>query len=328
MGKPTTLVSASANPISAANELGIQMQVAALQRVRTTQRAGRSQRVDVGRFPLQSALAKAVEQLSAALYPRRLGSFAGAACQENDFVAARIRSGLALLRHEIAAEFAYWEGEAAQPFDADQADDVVRFFATTLADLRCAIDLDVEAAFLGDPAARSVDEILICYPGAIAVRYHRIAHQLYALGAPIVARIISEIANAATGIDIHPGATIGPSFFIDHGTGVVIGETAIIGARVKLYQHVTLGARAPLGLMTTGPRDRYARHPIIEDDVVIYAGATILGRVTIGEGSTIGGNVWLLDDVPPNSMVVQPAARILSSEPETGFHAAPMGRGH
>ena len=129
--------------------------------------------------------------------------------------------------------------------------------------------------------------------------HHRMAHQLYLLGAPLLARIIAELAHSATGIDIHPGAEIGDSFFIDHGTGVVIGETAIIGQRVRLYQAVTLGAKSfPVG--ENGELVKgIARHPIVEDDVVIYAGATILGRITIGRGSTIGGNVWLTRSVPP-----------------------------
>lgn len=134
---------------------------------------------------------------------------------------------------------------------------------------------------------------------------HRLAHELYLLGLPLIARMISEIAHSETGIDIHPGAEIGPSFFIDHGTGVVIGETCIIGERVRLYQHVTLGAkRFPTdenGVLLKG----HARHPIVEDDVVVYAGATILGRITIGKGSTIGGNVWLTRSIAPNSNISQ-----------------------
>jgi serine O-acetyltransferase len=154
-----------------------------------------------------------------------------------------------------------------------------------------------------------VDEVLVCYPGAVASLHHRIAHELHALGAPIAARMVSELANERTGIDIHPGASIGPSFFIDHGTGVVIGETAVIGARVRLYQHVTLGAPATPADARRGGRRRFARHPVVEDDVVIYAGATVLGPVTLGARSVIGGNVWLLTDVPPDSVVVQPEAR-------------------
>ena len=268
--------------------------------------------VAVGRFPDRGAIERAVELLAAALYPQRIGGYRGRVEDEDRFVAAKLMAALDELEREIGHELAYWQDEAQARFDLDQASLIVRLFAATLGEVRRLIDSDVEAAFLGDPAARSVDEILICYPGAIASLHHRIAHPLYELGAPIVARIVSELAIGRTGIDIHPGATIGGHFFIDHGTGVVIGETAIIGERVRLYQHVTHGARTPPGATELGPRDRYARHPIVEDDVVIYAGATILGRVTIGRAATIGGNVWLLSDVPPDSLVTQPEAIRLS----------------
>jgi serine O-acetyltransferase len=151
--------------------------------------------------------------------------------------------------------------------------------------------------------------VLLCYPGVHAMIHHRLAHRLYGLGVPLLARVVAELAHAQTGIDIHPGARIGPSFFIDHGTGVVIGETAEIGSSVRLYQAVTLGAKRfevdADGHLAKGGR----RHPVVEDDVVIYAGATILGRVTIGRGSTIGGNVWLTRDVPPGSHVTQAQTR-------------------
>jgi serine O-acetyltransferase len=179
----------------------------------------------------------------------------------------------------------------------------------TLPTIREHLDSDLQAAFDGDPAAHSVDEVLVCYPGIAAMINHRLAHQFYRLELPLIARIIAEIAHSATGIDIHPGAKIGKSFFIDHGTGVVIGETTIIGERVRLYQAVTLGAkRFPTdenGVLIKGND----RHPILEDDVVVYAGATILGRITIGKGSTIGGNVWVTRSVPPNSNITQAAPR-------------------
>jgi len=299
--------------------------VSALNATRSAWRQRQSGRFGVARFPEPAALAEAVAHLAAALFPVRLGGFRGGEAREDDFVAERLGQGLAILREQIAREIDYWQAECAHAFDADQADTIVRHFAATLADARMLIDSDVEAAFVGDPAARSVDEILISYPGALAVLHHRLAHPLHRLGAAIVARVISELANARTGIDIHPAATIGPSFFIDHGTGVVIGETAIIGANVRLYQHVTLGARSPLGLERVGPRERFARHPIVEDDVVIYAGATILGRVTIGRGATIGGNVWLLEDVPPGSVVVQPEAIQLRDREADGLAARLAG---
>ncbi len=299
----------SAQPFAAE----ITQAVSGLNAARLEWRNRRSGRNDAASFPSPAALGRAVEYLAAALYPVRLGGFRGGALREDDFVAEQLALGLAILRDQIASELGYWQGWCEASFEEEQPDAIVRLFAAALPEIRSLIDSDIEAAFVGDPAARTADEILISYPGALAILHYRIAHQLFALGAAIVARVISELANARTGIDIHPGATIGPRFFIDHGTGVVIGETAIIGANVRLYQHVTLGARSPLGLASVGPRDRFARHPIVEDDVIVYAGATILGRVTIGCGSTIGGNVWLLSDVPPGSVVVQPEAVTLEA---------------
>ena len=175
--------------------------------------------------------------------------------------------------------------------------------------IRALLDTDIRAAYDGDPAAKSIDEIVFCYPGVAAVIRHRLAHQLYLSGVPMLARIVSEIAHSETAVDIHPGAEIGEGFFIDHGTGVVIGETAVIGRRVRLYQAVTLGAKRfetdESGALIKGQ----PRHPIVEDDVVIYAGATVLGRITIGQGSSIGGNVWLTHSVPPKSNVTQAGKR-------------------
>jgi serine O-acetyltransferase len=178
---------------------------------------------------------------------------------------------------------------------------VVAGFVGRLATVRSLLAEDVEAAFEGDPAAKSYAEIVAAYPALWAIATYRVAHELHGLGVPLVPRIMSEHAHARTGIDIHPGAKIGRRFFIDHGTGVVIGETAEIGDRVVLYQGVTLGALAPrAGQVLRGVK----RHPTIEDDVTIYAGATILGGETvIGRGSVIGGNVWLTHSVPPCSKV-------------------------
>jgi serine O-acetyltransferase len=168
---------------------------------------------------------------------------------------------------------------------------------------------DAMAAFEGDPAAATPDEAVFCYPGILAMTSHRIAHELLSLGVPLIPRLIAEEAHSLTGIDIHPGATIGERFFIDHGTGVVIGETSVIGDRVRIYQGVTLGAKS-FPLDDHGkPIKGVARHPIVEDDVVIYAGATILGRIRIGRGSVIGGNVWVTSDVGPGSRVTQAQTR-------------------
>src|SRR6185503_10549393 len=190
------------------------------------------------------------------------------------------------------------------------AEDHALLFLRKLVDLRCRLSDDVQAAFDGDPAAKSIDEVIFAYPAIFAITIFRIAHELNLQGIPLLPRIMTEHAHSVTGVDIHPGATIGSGFFIDHGTGVVIGETTIIGNRVKLYQGVTLGALSfamdEEGRMVRGKK----RHPTIEDDVVIYAGATILGGSTvIGRGSVIGGNVWLTRSVPPFT-------RVVISEPE------------
>jgi serine O-acetyltransferase len=186
-----------------------------------------------------------------------------------------------------------------------RAINIVRTFAETLPKVRRLLDTDMRAAYHGDPAAHSVDEILLCYPGAQAVIHYRLAHELHLLGVTMIARIVSEWAHSETGIDIHPGAQIGSGFFIDHGTGVVIGETAVIGERVRLYQAVTLGAKR-FSVAADGALEKgQPRHPILEDDVVVYAGATILGRITIGRGSSIGGNVWLTRSIPANSVITQ-----------------------
>jgi len=178
-------------------------------------------------------------------------------------------------------------------------------FLRRLPPVRRKLALDAVAAYEGDPAAPSPSEAIFCYPGVLAVTCHRIAHELYLADVPLIPRIISEHAHSLTGIDIHPGATIGERFFIDHGTGVVIGETARIGDRVRIYQGVTLGAKTfPLD-EEGNPIKGIDRHPTIEDDVTIYSGATILGTVTIGKGAVIGGNVWVTRNVAPGATISQ-----------------------
>jgi serine O-acetyltransferase len=192
-------------------------------------------------------------------------------------------------------------------------------FLAGLPEVQGKLALDVAAAYQGDPAALSPDETIFCYPGVLAITNHRIAHSMHRLGVPLIPRIINELAHSATGIDIHPGASIGESFFIDHGTGVVIGETAIIGNRVRLYQGVTLGAKSfPLDEHGR-PIKGIQRHPIVEDDCVLYSGATVLGRVVIGHGSTVGGNVWLTRSVAPGSRVTQGQSRIEVFEEGSGI---------
>jgi serine O-acetyltransferase len=178
-------------------------------------------------------------------------------------------------------------------------------FIAYLPQLRKSSSNDVEAAFIGDPAAHGRGEVVFCYPAIRAISSYRIAHKLVELGVPLIPRIIAEMAHSETGIDINPEAQIGEYFTIDHGTGTVIGATCIIGKNVKLYQGVTLGAKSFALDKNGNPIKGIPRHPIIEDDVIIYAQATILGRITIGRGSIVGGNVWVTNDVPPNSKIVQ-----------------------
>lgn len=185
-------------------------------------------------------------------------------------------------------------------------------FIEKLPELRNNLEDDIQATYNGDPAAESTEEIIFSYPGIHAITNYRIAHALLELEVPLLPRIITEMAHSQTGIDIHPHALIDRSFVIDHGTGVVIGATSQIGKNVKLYQGVTLGAKSfPLD-ENGNPIKGIARHPIVEDDVIIYAETTVLGRVTIGRGSIIGGNVWLTRSVPPRSRIMQQKAQTMN----------------
>jgi len=280
--------------------------VQALRDVRLTSLEHRHRKNKPPKLPSRKALQSVVDGLSAALFPNRLGA-PGLKDEGIDYyVGFTLDTALRELNSQIQLELRYSAdtGHDKTP-SVEAALNKARAFAKTLPKIRQLIDTDLNAAFEGDPAARSLDEVLVCYPGITAIIHYRLAHELHTLGLPLIARIISELAHSATGIDIHPGATIGEGFFIDHGTGVVIGETAVIGNHVRLYQAVTLGAkRFPTdehGHLIKGS----ARHPILEDDVVIYAGATVLGRITIGARSVIGGNVWLTRSVPSDSQITQ-----------------------
>ena len=262
----------------------------------------------VRELPSREALSQIVQGLSAALFPTHYGRPDLTDESIDYFVGYTLHDTLTVLAEQVRRGLLFvTEDELSEndPTLALKAGEITREFASQLPEIRALLVSDLQAAFQGDPAATSVSEILLSYPGMTAIISYRIAHALYKLGAPLLARLIADIAHGATGIDIHPGAQIGPAFFIDHGTGVVIGETTVIGQGVRLYQAVTLGAkRFPTdenGVLLKG----HARHPVLEDDVVIYAGATVLGRITIGKGSTIGGNVWLTHSVPPGSNVTQ-----------------------
>lgn len=289
---------------------GVDELVEQLKTLRLQSLESRQRRDHPPKLPSKKILAEIVDNLGAVLFPNRLG-FPDLNDEGIDyFVGHTLDSLLKQLNRQIALELKFVaEQNALFNNVREQSLQITRSFAEKLPAIRLLIDSDIQAAYEGDPAALSPDEVLICYPGITATIHHRFAHALYKLGVPLVARVISEIAHSATGIDIHPGAQISESFFIDHGTGVVIGETAIIGKRVRLYQAVTLGAKRfakdENGLLVKGN----IRHPIVEDDVVIYAGATILGRITIGRGSTIGGNVWLTHSVPPGSHISQAQVR-------------------
>ena len=189
----------------------------------------------------------------------------------------------------------------------DRASRIAIDFINKIPHIKYLLSTDVKAILDGDPAAKSLSEIIFCYPAVHAILHQRVAHELLKLGVPVLPRIITEMAHSETGIDIHPGAQIGEYFSIDHGTGIVVGQTAIIGNHVRLYQGVTLGAKN-FTLDEEGLPIDVPRHPIIEDYVTIYSNASILGRITIGKGSVIGGNIWLTHSVPPNSKVLQTRA--------------------
>jgi serine O-acetyltransferase len=256
-------------------------------------------------LPSPAAVESIVQRLHSALFPRHRGAHDEIESAVDYFVGYNLNEALIGLGEQIRRELRFTNGHSDQREIEAAAPRIVGSFAAELPRIYTLLSSDIGAAYDGDPSAKSPEEVLLSFPGIKAVIHYRIAHELYRLGTPILARIISELAHSATGIDIHPGAQIGGHFFIDHGTGVVVGETAVIGERVRLYQAVTLGAkRLPSdasGALIKGE----PRHPILEDDVVIYAGATVLGRITVGRGSTIGGNVWLTHSVPAGSRVTQ-----------------------
>jgi serine O-acetyltransferase len=262
-------------------------------------------------LPSRDAVIQIVEDLRSVLFPGYFGT-----SDLNDeslhyFVGATLARALRRLEEQLRRGHAFTERHDYETCDhcAELAQAATKAFLGRVPDIRRLVDSDVEAAYEGDPALRSRDEAIFAYPGVFAVTNQRIAHELHVLGVPLIPRIITEHAHTITGIDIHPGAAIGEKFFIDHGTGVVVGETAIIGKGVTLYQGVTLGAKSfPLDEQGN-PIKGIPRHPIVEDDVVVYAGATILGRITIGKGSSVGGNVWLTQSVPPGTRVTQAEVR-------------------
>ncbi len=280
--------------------------------------SGRIDRLDQRPLPSREEAARIMEAIEEVIYPGYYS--AGGVTHQGIFYRVQERTGWLFeqLRDQILKSLRHMkelDGGLCDDCDA-VSEECTYSFLEAIPDLRKMLAKDIQASYDGDPAAKSFDEIILSYPATYAVTAYRAAHELEKLGVPLLPRMLTELAHARTGIDIHPGARIGESFFIDHGTGVVIGETTVIGNHVKLYQGVTLGAlsfpKDDKGRLIRGVK----RHPTLEDNVVIYAGSTILGGDTvIGEGSVIGGNVWLTESVPPGTRVVQ-------AEPKPRFVAA------
>ena len=262
-------------------------------------------------LPSRDALVAILARLASALFPTHYGQVPLTLEGLDGFVETALREALEPLEEQGRRDLLSTPrlDPPSKDAAATEAGRIVARFARQLPDIRALLVSDLRAAYAGDPAARSHPEVMLAYPGVLAIRYHRVGRALHLLGARLLARLIAQIAHSKTAIDIHPGADIGQGFFIDHGTGVVIGETAVNGDRVRLYQAVTLGAKSfPAdgdGTLVKGD----PRHPIVENDVVIYAGATVLGRVTVGAGSVIGGNVWLTQSVPPGTTVTHASLR-------------------
>ncbi|MFP4315033.1 MAG: serine O-acetyltransferase EpsC [Desulfovibrionales bacterium] len=268
-------------------------------------------------MPSTEVLVDVVENLRSILFPGYFGPSEVTPETMPYYTGAQLDRVFRMLTDQIKRGFCFvcTREELGRCGDCEiQSQEKALDFLKKLPDIRHLLSTDVLAAYDGDPAAKTHGETIFCYPSIKALTNHRIAHELYSLGVDIIPRIIGEMAHSETGIDIHPGATIGERFFIDHGTGTVIGETAVIGNNVRLYQGVTLGAKS----FPKDEKDRLVkglpRHPIVEDDVIIYAGATILGRVTIGHGAIIGGNVWVTEDIPAGARVLQ---RQEQTEPQT-----------
>ncbi len=265
-------------------------------------------------LPSRDVVIECVEAFRATFFPGYFGMTDLSDEHLHYYVGATLDRALHLLEEQVRRGIAFAERHDYETCEhcAQRSAEVTRAFLGRLPDVRRLVSSDVDAAYEGDPALKIKDEAIFSYPGVFAVTNQRIAHELFVLGVPLIPRMVTEHAHSLTGIDIHPGARIGEKFFIDHGTGVVIGETAVIGNNVRLYQGVTLGAKSfPLDEKGV-PIKGIDRHPIVEDDVVVYSGATILGRIVIGKGSSIGGNVWLTHGVPAGSRLTQAEVREVS----------------
>jgi len=264
------------------------------------------QGVDSVAMPSVSDMKEIVEKLRAVLFPGYFGPVSMRSTSLKYYIGALLDEVFHDLAEQIRRGYCF---ECADEFknSCGSCDDLAfsraKSLIETLPQIRHRLSLDARAGYEGDPASRSIGEVIYCYPSMRALTNHRIAHELFKLEVPLIPRMISELAHSQTGIDIHPGARIGERFFIDHGTGVVIGETCVIGENVRLYQGVTLGAKSfPLD-ENGNPIKGIDRHPKVGDNVVIYSGATILGNIMIGAGAEIGGNVWITRDVAPGEKI-------------------------
>jgi serine O-acetyltransferase len=255
-------------------------------------------------LPSLSSLEEIVHLCRSILFPGYFGHAAVDRATIKYHIGMEVEKLYYLLSDQIMAGLCF---SCSSPPPMSQAWSIAATFIERLPTIRQWLAEDVVATYLGDPASKSYGEVIFCYPAIRAISNYRVAHELLTLGVPLIPRIISELAHSETGIDIHPGAVIGHAFTIDHGTGIVIGETAVIGDRVKIYQGVTLGAKSfPLD-EHGNPIKGIPRHPIIENDVIIYSNSTILGRITIGQGAVIGGNIWVDTDIPAGAKIVQAA---------------------
>ena len=268
-------------------------------------------------LPRRENVIRILEELLEVIFPGYSGRYDFYRASLNGAIAGQLPCIYQELVVQLDLALGYLQRVTGKPLEANAAEEAARRLMEAIPAIREMLKLDCQAALDGDPATRSMDEIVLAYPGFKAISIHRIAHELYVSGIPLIPRIMSEYAHSITGIDINPGATIGKSFFIDHGTGVVIGETCILGDNVKLYQGVTLGAlsfpKDGCGHLIKGTK----RHPNLEDNVTVYAGATILGDVTIAHDCVIGGNVWLTDNVS------EPYSRVIFSPSELSVQIRP-----
>jgi len=267
--------------------------------------SGAMQHVNAYELPSMEHVAKIVDQCRALIFPGFVGRSLARVTESElrDFVRERVDELTRVLRRQLYRGLHHSNERIGDdcPTCLGKADVITQAFLARLVPIRQVLALDIDAHAAGDPAASDTDEIIFCYPGMYAITVYRIAHELHGLGAKLIPRMMTELAHQQVGIDIHPGATIGRSFFIDHGTGVVIGETTVIGDHVRVYQGVTLGALSVQGRHERGVK----RHPTIEDEVVIYAGATILGGDTVvGRGAVIGGNCWITSSVRAGDVVM------------------------